>query len=89
MLVGSVLSPIANKYLGPYGCYTMGIVSYILVLLYLIYVVKSVPKPIATSLNTNVSLIVTDFSNEDQQSISKSENDFLAICENDEEIESR
>ena len=86
MLVGSVLSPIANKYLGPYGCYTMGIVSYILVLLYLMFVVKSVPKPKTTSLNTNVSLIVTDCSNEDQQSVSKTENDLLALRENNEEI---
>ena len=73
------MSPIANEYLGPYGCYTMGIVSYILVLLYLIFMVKAVPRPKPTSLNSRVSVIVTDCSIQDAQLDSKTENNLLAI----------
>ena len=83
------MSPIANEYLGPYGCYTAGIVSYILVLLYLIFMVKAVPKPKTTSLNSRVSVIVTDCSIKDSKLDSKSENNLHAIQNGYEENDRR
>ena len=62
------MSPIANKHLGPYGCYSLGIVLYILVLLYLIFRVKPVRKHTTNPLHHNVSMIVTDCSLHDEQS---------------------
>ena len=89
LLFGSVLSPIANKHLGPYGCYSMGIAGSLLVLIYLIFVVKPVPKPATTSLH-HVSMIVTDCSLKDEASpITRKEDDSCPVQENFEENKSR
>ena len=66
-LVASLLSPIANKNLGVYGCYGLGTVLYIMVLTYLIICVKPVPKIITTlskiqSIVPDVSMVITDCS---------------------------
>ena len=68
-----MLSPTANKHLGPYGCYTIGIVLYILVLVYLIFLVKPIPKN-TTSLHNQkmtpgVSMVITDCSSQKSSEI--------------------
>ena len=89
-LFGSILSPIANKHLGPYGCYSLGIVLYLLVLIYLIFVVKPVTKPATTSIH-RVSMIVTDCSHQDEEgsTVTKTENDSCSVEENCEENNTR
>ena len=66
-LVASLLSPIANKNLGVYGCYGLGTVLYIMVLTYLLVCVKPVPKIVTTlskiqSIVPDVSMVITDCS---------------------------
>ena len=75
------MSPVANKHLGPYGCYSLGIVLYILVLLYLIFRVKPVRRHPTNPLHHNVSMVVTDFSLHDEQSTVCNKEDGCNIVE--------
>ena len=85
-MFGSILSPIANKHLGPYGCYSLGIVLYLLVLIYLIFAVKPVPQTATSSIH-RVSMIVTDCSHQDEEAstVTKAKNDAYSVEENCEE----